>query len=156
MKLLTTTARKLAAGALVGATVLGGGAAYATASPAAHHALRPVRHHYFAGADHLTGTVYRNGTWETVNWDRGTVTAYTNDSGTGTITITQPDGGKPTFSFSGSTLFRGRTKADLSGDRAWIISEGPETTTTTSAALVVTLALPGKPAPAGVTGPMSS
>ncbi len=144
MTLLGTTTRKLAAGAIAGVTVLGGGGAALAATSATHPTVTPAvpgvhtRHRHragrglFGGADHITAEVARNGSWVTLEWDRGTVTAFSS----GSLTVLRPDKQSVTFTITSTTSFRGRSKANLDGDRARVVS------TTSGDALLVTLAPP--------------
>ncbi|MHB1931268.1 MAG: hypothetical protein ACYCUG_17900 [Acidimicrobiales bacterium] len=155
MTLFRTTARKLAAGAIAGVTVLGGGAAvYAASTPAGtvtastaatvHFTHRHHRHHrhpvvrgFFGGADHVTAEVPRNGSWVTLDWDRGTVTSFAN----GSLTLLRPDKQSVTFTITATTHFRGRSTTNLAGDRARVVSDS------SGSALVVSLAPPLTAAP---------
>ncbi|MDA8283350.1 MAG: DUF5666 domain-containing protein [Actinomycetota bacterium] len=144
MTLLRTTTRKLAAGAIAGVTVLGGGGAALAATSATHPAVTPAgpgvhtRHRHragrglFRGADHITAEVQRNGSWVTLDWDRGTVTAFSS----GSLTVLRPDKQSVTFTITSATRFRGRSTANLDGDRARVTSNS------SGDALMVTLSPP--------------
>ncbi|MHB1717619.1 MAG: hypothetical protein ACYCV5_09880 [Acidimicrobiales bacterium] len=148
MSVLSTTRRRVAAGAIALTVAVGGGAAAvvtswpsATAVPTAlpvtalatngqtsppgasttHHHCRATIRAILARTDHAVFTVKLKGSWVTLTFDRGTVTAI---SPTG-VTLQRPDGGVATLAINSTTKIGGKHPATAipTGSRVVVLSE---------------------------------
>ena len=131
MGLFTTTTRKVAAGAVAGLALVGGGtaawAATATSAsatsavPAAKPAAAHRAHGLLARTDHATIELKQKGTWVTVTYDRGKVTASSATS----VTIARPDGESVSIALTSATHYRGISAATQlqTGKSALVLSE---------------------------------
>jgi hypothetical protein len=131
--------KKAAVGAATLVAVLGaGGTAWAVESTATHPApassvsspaagtVGPGRHHRHGGkwagllgrADHGTLEVRTKSGWETLDFDRGQVTASSPSS----ITLLRPDGTRVTEAITSATRYRGPGSGAVVGRSATVIS----------------------------------
>ncbi|MDA8147217.1 MAG: hypothetical protein M0Z93_00370 [Actinomycetota bacterium] len=147
MSVLSTTRRRVAAGAIALTVAVGGGAAAvvtswpsATAVPTAlpvtalatngqtsppgastiHHRRATIRA-ILARTDHAVFTVKLKGGWVTLTFDRGTVTAISPTA----VTVQRPDGGVATLAINSTTKIGGKHPATAipTGSRVVVLSE---------------------------------